>query len=375
MSNIVMVDLKTQYHNMKNEVDKAVLDCLESSAFIKGPPVREFETNFAEYQGCKHVISCGNGTDALQLALMALGLKPGDEVIVPAFTYIATAEVIALLGLTPVMIDVDTDTFNCGVEQIESAITERTRAIVPVHLYGQSVDMEPLLKLAQERNIPVIEDAAQATGTRYTFSDGTVKMAGSMATIGCTSFFPTKNLGCYGDGGAIMTDDDDLAQRLRMVANHGQNKKYYHAMVGVNSRLDSLQAAILGVKLNRLDGYLKARQEAAAVYNQAFAEIPQLQTPKKIAGSTHTYHQYTLKVAGGRRDELKNHLAERGVPSVVYYPLPLHHQKAFSQYDLRGNELRVSEELCGQVLSLPIHTELDESTLQTIIKAVVEFFE
>lgn len=369
-----MVDLKSQYQKMSAEVNEAVLACLNSAAFIKGPPVAEFERSFAEYQGVNHVIGCGNGTDALQIALMALGLKAGDEVIVPAFTYIATAEVIALLGLKPIMVDVDPFTFNTTAELIEPAITEKTRAIVPVHLYGQCADMEGILSLAGAAGIPVIEDAAQATGTDFEFSDGKRKRAGTLGHIGCTSFFPTKNLGCYGDGGALMTDDPDLASRIRMIANHGQKRKYYHSVVGVNSRLDTIQAAILKIKLKHLDEHLAQRQRIAKLYDKSLKKLDGVVIPKRCPYSTHTFHQYTLKVRNGRRDALKDHLAKQGVPSVVYYPLPLHLQEAFRDFKPKTHSLKASEHLCHEVLSLPIHTEMDNSMVEVVCAAVAQFF-
>ena len=320
------------------------------------------------------MIGCANGTDALQLALMALGLKPGDEVIVPAFTYVATAEVVALLGLTPVMVDVDPETFNSGVEHIEPFITEKTRAIVPVHLFGQCADMEGILALADRHGIPVVEDAAQAMGVDYRFSDGRVCKAGTMGTLGCTSFFPTKNLGCCGDGGALMTADAALAEKVRKLANHGQNKKYYHDMVGVNSRLDSLQAAILGIKLPHLDSFLAARRKAAQTYNEAFAALDGLSPPVQHPASTHAYHQYTLRVAGGERDRLSAHLSKLGIPSVVYYPVALHHQEAFAEYR-SGASLPNAERLCDEVLSLPMHTELNSAILERITTGVQSFYE
>lgn len=375
MEHLPMVDLKSQYHRLKEEIDRAVLECMESSAYIKGPPVEAFERAFADYLGVKRVIGCANGTDALQLALMALGLQPGDEVIVPAFTYVATAEVVALLGLTPVMVDVDLETFNSGVEHIEPYITARTRAIVPVHLFGQCAEMEGILNLAERHGLPVVEDAAQAMGVDYTFSDGRVCKAGTMGTIGCTSFFPTKNLGCCGDGGALMTNDEELAARIEMLANHGQNQKYYHALVGVNSRLDSLQAAILNVKLPHLDSFIEARQRAASVYNQAFGQLEGLTPPLNHSASTHAYHQYTLRVAGGERDRLGEHLKEKGIPSVVYYPVPLHQQQAFRTYGVGGWNLSNAERLCDEVLSLPMHTEMDDPTLERITEGVRSFYE
>lgn len=369
-----MVDLKTQYQRIKDEIDRAVLDCIESGAFIKGPPVAAFEHEFADFQEVGHVISCGNGTDALQLALMGLGLGLGDEVIVPAFTYVATAEVVALLGLTPVLVDVDPDTFNVTAPIVEKALTDRTRAVVPVHLYGQCCDMAPILELCRNHDVAVVEDAAQATGAEYT-SQGVVGKAGSLGTVGCTSFFPTKNLGCYGDGGALMTNDSGLAERIRMVANHGQNQKYHHAMIGVNSRLDSIQAAILRVKLRQLNDYIRRRQAAAAFYDEAFAELEGVEIPFRSDYSTQTFHQYTLKVRNGRRDALQRALAEAGIPSVVYYPLPLHRQEAFKGFDLRGESLEVSERLCTEVVSLPLHTELASDDLRRVTVAVRDFFE
>lgn len=369
-----MVDLKTQYHRIKSEVDQAVLACIESVAYIKGPPLKSFEDEFAAYQGVNHIIGCGNGTDALQLALMGLDLRPGDEVIVPTFTYVATAEVIALLGLTPVLVDVCPDSFNITAEIAEQALTRNTRAIVPVHLYGQCADMEPLIELANRHDVALVEDAAQATGAVYTFTDGRTGMAGCLSDVGCTSFFPTKNLGCYGDGGALMTNNDDLATRIRMLGNHGQSEKYYHSLIGVNSRLDTLQAAILSVKLRSLDDYIERRQKAASHYDKAFASVDGLTIPYRAPNSTHTFHQYTLKVHQGRRDELQRHLTQLGIPSIVYYPLPLHHQEAYRALDLRGRDLSVSERLCQEVLSLPMHTELDESTLSAISQAVLDFF-
>ena len=370
---IRMVDLKTQYENIREEIDRAVLEVIASTEFINGTAVKNFQAELEAYQNIEHVIPCANGTDALQIAMMALGLKPGDEVIVPAFTYVATAEVIALLGLVPVMVDADPDTYNVPLELVEAAITSRTKAIVPVHLFGQSVDMEPLINLAQQHNLYIIEDNAQAIGADYTFSNGTRKKTGSMGHIGCTSFFPSKNLGCYGDGGAIMTHDDDLARRLRMVANHGQSKQYYHAMVGVNSRLDSIQAAILSIKLKRLDTYNATRRQAANYYDAAFADMPQLKTPGRQANSSHVFHQYTLVLQDGDRDALRQHLADQGIPAMIYYPVPLYRQEAFSSY-WSGEELPVTEQLCRSVFSLPIHSELYPETQDKIISAVKSFF-
>lgn len=370
---IEMVDLKTQYEKIREEMDRAILETVASIKFINGPAVKKFQSELEEYLGGGHVVPCANGTDALQVSMMALGLKPGDEVIVPAFTYVATAEVIALLGLTPVMVDVDPDTFNTTAALVEAAITPRTRAIVPVHLFGQSADMEPLLELARRHNLFVIEDNAQAIGAEYTFSDGSRRKTGMMGHVGCTSFFPSKNLGCYGDGGAMMTREADLAQRLRMVANHGQERLYYHDMVGVNSRLDSIQAAVLSVKLAYLDEYNAARQRAAAYYDAAFADIQQLKTPFRQHNSTHVFHQYTLVMRDGDRDALRQHLAAQNIPAGVYYPVPLYKQKAFAHY-WAGGELPVTEMLCRSVISLPMHSELNSAIQDKIINAIKTFF-
>jgi dTDP-4-amino-4,6-dideoxygalactose transaminase len=341
--------------------------------FINGPKVQAFQASLEEYLGVNHVIPCANGTDALQVALMALQLEPGDEVIVPAFTYVATAEVIALLGLTPVMVDVDPDTFNLTAEIVQEAITPRTKAVVPVHLFGQCSDMEPILEVAKSNALFVVEDTAQAIGALYTFSDGRVVRAGTLGDIGTTSFYPSKNLGCYGDGGAIFTQSPGLASRIQMVANHGQNRRYYHDIVGVNSRLDAIQAAILEVKLQYLDMYCDKRREAAAYYDQAFQGIEGLEVPGRQHNSTHVFHQYTIRVRNGMRDALQAHLQSLGIPSVIFYPLPLYRQGAFSDHVTPGFELPVTEDLCATVLSLPIHTELDEETLEKISGAVVSF--
>ena len=375
MKKIQMVDLATQYERLKPEIDEAVLDCLASTAFINGPPVKGFEDALAECLDVKHVIACANGTDALQIALMAIGLKPGDEVIVPAFTYVATAEVIALLGLTPRMVDVDPDDFNIDIASMAAAISERTRAIVPVHLFGQSAGMEAIMKIAREHGLAVVEDNAQAIGAEFTFSEGAKKKTGTIGDIGCISFFPSKNLGCYGDGGAITTNNDELAASMRMIANHGQNKKYYHAVIGVNSRLDSIQAAILKVKLKYLDEFIAARQAVADVYDKAFADIPGVKTPVIRPDSTHVFHQYTLKIDGGARGSLQAHLESRGIPSMIYYPVPLYEQEAFHHYTEPGFSLPVTEQLCREVISLPIHTEMDDETLSHITSAVRSYFE
>ncbi len=367
-----MVDLQSQYQRLKPDIDEAIQRVLDSSRYIKGPEVAAFEEELAAWTNAKHVIACANGTDALQIALMALGLKPGDEVIVPSFTYVATAEVIGLLGLTPIMVDVDPGTFNLTEEFIEKAITPKTKAVVPVHLFGQSADMEPILAIAKKHGLFVVEDNAQAIGAEYTFSDGSIKKTGTMGHVGITSFFPSKNLGCYGDGGAIFTNDDELAARLRMIANHGQKKRYYHDAIGVNSRLDTIQAAILLVKLKYLNDYSAARQKAAAYYDTAFKDINWLQIPVRQPNSTHVFHQYTLKVKNGRRDDLTQHLKSEGIPFGVYYPVPLYKQKAFAPF-YKGNELTVTEQLCREVISLPIHTEMNEELLQMIATAVSQF--
>lgn len=370
---IQMVDLVGQYNKIKEQVDEAVIEVMSTARFIKGPKVTTFETNLATYLGVKHVIACANGTDALQIALMALGLKRGAEVIVPAFTYVATAEVIGLLGLTPIMVDVDPATFNLTAEIIEKAITPKTKVIVPVHLYGQSSDMEDIMTLANRHNLFVIEDNAQAIGADYEFKDGTVKKTGTIGHIGCTSFFPSKNLGCYGDGGAMFTNDDELASRLKMIANHGQAKKYHHSVIGVNSRLDAIQAVVLDIKLEQLDVYSAARQKVAETYDAAFKEIAAIQPPVRQYNSTHVFHQYTMQIKNGKRDELKEFLSKNGIPSMIYYPIPLYKQEAFEAF-YKGDKLKVTEALCQSVLSLPIHTEMEEIVQAYIIEKVTEFF-
>ncbi len=370
-----MVDLKTQYLRLKTDIDAGIQAVLDSTEFIGGQAVANFKAELEAYLGPgNHVVPCANGTDALQIAFMALGLKPGDEVIVPTFTYVATAEVIALLGLKPVMVDVDPDTFNIGVEQIESAISPRTRAIVPVHLFGQSVDLQPIMDLADHYKLYVIEDNAQAIGADYQAPDGRFHKTGTVGHIGSTSFFPSKNLGCYGDGGAMCTRDARLAEDLRMVANHGQSKLYMHEMIGVNSRLDGIQAAVLRVKLRHLDEFAAARQQAAAFYDAAFADISALQTPVRAPFSTHVFHQYTLRVRDGRRDKLRGYLQERGIPAMIYYPIPLYRQPAFAKFWKPNRVLPVTEMLCREVISLPMHTELTAETLGYITDAVREFF-
>ena len=378
MNKIQMVDLKGQYMKIKPEVDAAIQNVIDNTAFINGPIVKEFAQNLSDYMGGCHVITCANGTDALQIALMALDLKPGDEVIVPAFTYVASAEVIGLLGLTPVMVDVDYETFNVTVENIKKALSDKTKAIIPVHLFGQSCDMEPILAFAKEHGLYVIEDNAQAIGAEYTFSDGHKEKTGTMGTIGCTSFFPSKNLGCYGDGGAIFCKDDVLGEKLHMIANHGQKVKYHHSVIGCNSRLDSIQAAILNVKLKHLDEYGKARHAAASYYTEKLKAFDPEQkyfiTPKELEQSTHVYHQYTLKIKNGKRDALKQFLADKGIPSMVYYPLPLQEQEAFKPITRAAEDLNVSKDIAYSVLSLPIHTELTPEIQDNVIETVLAFF-
>ena len=374
MSTIQMVDLRSQYDRIKAEVDSAIQEVIDTTAFINGPQVKSFGNSLASYTGAKHVITCANGTDALQIAMMALGFQPGDEVIVPAFTYVATVEVIALLGLKPIFIDVVADTYELDIAQLEDKITARTVGIVPVHLYGQCSNMELILELAQKHGLKVIEDTAQAIGAHYTFSDGRKAQAGTMGDIGTTSFFPSKNLGCFGDGGAVFTNNEDLAKKLQMIANHGQAKKYHHESIGVNSRLDTLQAAILNVKLKHLDRYSASRNEVADRYDEAFRSHPNIKIPKRAINSTHVFHQYTIQVEGFNRDELKDYLAEKGVPSMVYYPISLHQQVAYQEYGYKTGDFPVSELLCTKVLSLPIHTEMKTADQAYIIESINGFF-
>ena len=378
MDKIQMVDLKGQYLKIKEDVDKSIQAVIDSSAFINGPAVKTFTEQLSKYMGGCHVVTCGNGTDALQIALMALDLKPGDEVIVPAFTYVASAEVIGLLGLTPVMVDVDPRTFNVTVENIKKGLSNKTKAIIPVHLFGQSCDMEPILEFAKKNGLYVIEDNAQAIVAEYTFSDGHRAKTGTMGTIGCTSFFPSKNLGCYGDGGAIFTNDEKLGERVRMIANHGQEVKYHHKVIGCNSRLDTLQAAVLEIKLRHLDEYCQARYSAAAYYSERLKAFDPKEehvlTPHEVSNSTHVYHQYTLRVNDGKRDALKQYLADHGVPSMIYYPLPLQEQEAFMPITRAGEVLDNARECANTVLSLPIHTELTKEAQDYIIKQVINFF-
>jgi dTDP-4-amino-4,6-dideoxygalactose transaminase len=370
---IQMVDLKSQYEKIKTEVDSAIQNVLNNTAFINGPEVKAFQTELEHYLGAKHVIPCANGTDALQIAMMALDLKPGDEVITADFTYVATAEVIALLGLKPVLVDVVPNTFEIDTAAIEKAITPKTKAIVPVHLFGQCADMEAIMTLAKKHNLYVIEDTAQAIGAEYIFSDGTKKKAGTIGTIGCTSFFPSKNLGCYGDGGALFTNDDTLATKIRIIANHGQSAQYIHDSIGVNSRLDSIQAAILRIKLRDLDHYAAARNKAATYYDKAFANHPKLITPARAKFSNHVFHQYTLQLNGVDRTALRDFLASKDIPAMIYYPIPLHLQKAYLDSRYKAGDFPVTEKLCASVMSLPMHTELDKETLKYITDSVLDF--
>lgn len=366
MRKIQMVDLLRQYEEIQSEIDQAILSTVRTTAFINGPEVKSFQKELEDYLHVNHVIPCANGTDALQVAMMALNLQPGDEVITASFTYVATAEVIALLKLKPVLVDVDPDTFCIDTEEIRKAITPKTKAIVPVHLFGQCADMEEILSIAKEHNLYVIEDTAQAIGAEYTFSDGTVKKAGTMGTFGCTSFFPSKNLGCYGDGGAIFTNDDELAKKTRMIANHGQRVQYYHDEIGVNSRLDSIQASILRCKLPHLDSYNKKRLEVALFYNAAFGEFENVITPCIDSQSSHVFHQYTLRLKGIDRDAFRKYLAENEIPAMIYYPVPLHMQKAYSDERYQEGQFPVTEELCKEVLSLPMSPNLDPEQLNYI---------
>lgn len=372
MRKIQMVDLQSQYFKIKNEVDNAVLNVFESAAFINGPEVQSFQAELEEYLGVKNVIPCANGTDALQIALMALDLQEGDEVITADFTFAATVEVIHLLKLKAVLVDVDYDNFTIDIEQLKKAITPKTKAIMPVHLFGQCANMEAILKIAKEHNLFVIEDNAQAIGADFIFSDGTQKKAGTIGTIGTTSFFPSKNLGCYGDGGAIFTNDDALAYKMRGIVNHGMYKRYYHDEVGVNSRLDSVQAAILRRKLPHLDAYNEARRKAANFYDEAFAGHPHLLIPKREENSTHVFHQYTLRVLNGKRNELQEFLASKEIPAMIYYPVALRKQKAYFQAS-NDADFKNTDKLLDQVISLPMHTELDEEQLKYITESVLEF--
>lgn len=373
MKNIQMVDLVSQYHGIKPEVDRAIEQILENAQFINGPAVKSFQTNLEKYLGVKHVIPCANGTDALQIALMALDLQPGDEIITPSFTYIATTEVMALLRLKPIFVDVDPDTFCIDPALIESAITERTKVIVPVHLYGQTANMDQIMAIAKKHNLYVVEDAAQAIGGDYYHTSGVVSKSGTIGDIGCTSFFPSKNLGCYGDGGAIFTNNDELAVKMRMIANHGQSERYYHDIVGCNSRLDTIQAAVLDIKLKKLDEYIAARVRVADHYDAFFAKFEGIKTPVRGSESKHVFHQYTLQLEGINRDELNKYLAEKNVPSMIYYPVPAHRQKMFAAFGSESTVLPITDWLTQRVISLPIHTEMDQEQLDFICGAVESF--
>ena len=374
MKKIQMVDLKTQYNNIKAEIDSAISNVIDRTAFINGEEVKDFSQNLSSYLGVKHVITCGNGTDALQIALMSLNLQPTDEIIVPAFTFIASAEVIGLLGYRPVMVDVDYNNYIVTAKNIEKAITVNTKAIIPVHLFGQGAEMEAIMDIAKKYDLYVIEDNAQALGADYIFSNGKKQKLGTIGHIGCTSFFPSKNLGCYGDGGAIFTNDDILAEKIRMICNHGMKERYHHKVLGVNSRLDTIQAAILNVKLNHLDEYCKSRYEAAQRYSYAFKDLEEIITPTESNYSTHVYHQYTIKVLNGKRDALRDYLQENDIPAMIYYPIPLHKQEAFLQIAHQSGEMKNSDKLSDEVLSLPMHTELDAASIAYIISKVLNFF-
>ena len=375
MKKIQMVDLIGQYEKIQAEVDQAVLNTIRSCAFINGPEVKSFQSELESYLKVKNVIPCANGTDALQVAMMALNLQPGDEVITASFTYVATAEVIALLKLKPVLVDVLPGTFLIDPQAAEAAITSKTKAIVPVHLFGQCADMEAIMDIAKRHNLFVIEDVAQAIGSDYFYKDGSSKKAGTIGTIGCTSFFPSKNLGCYGDGGAIFTNDDDLSKKIRMIANHGQSVQYYHDEVGVNSRLDSIQAAILRIKLRHLDEYAKARVMCADYYDKAFANHSNITTPERTKKSNHVFHQYTLVLKNADRNKLREYLATKEIPAMIYYPVPLHFQKAYKDSRYKEGDFPITESLCETVISLPIHTEMNEETLAYITKNVLSFFQ
>lgn len=373
VNKIQMVDLVAQYQNIKSEVDTAIMNVIENAHFINGPEVATFQQELESYLNVKHVQPCANGTDALQIALMALGLKPGDEIITPSFTYIATTEVMALLGLKPVFVEVNPDTFCIDASKIEEVITSNTKAIVPVHLYGQAAPMNEIMKIAKKHNLFVVEDNAQAIGCDYTLTNGTVVKTGTIGDIGCTSFFPSKNLGCYGDGGALFTNNSELAVKIKMIANHGQSKKYYHDVVGCNSRLDTIQAAILRIKLRNLDTYNASRNKVADYYDNFFAQFPEIITPVRAANSNHVFHQYTLKVEGIDRDELNKYLAEREVPSMIYYPVPAHRQKMFESFGSSSTVLPITDWLTERVISLPIHTEMQQEHLDVICNTVADF--
>ncbi len=373
MKKIQMVDLQSQYKKIQSEVDKAILNVIESAAFINGPEVKQFQSDLETYLNVKHVIPCANGTDALQIAMMGLGLEQGDEVITADFTFAATVEVIALLKLTPVLVDVEADTFNMDIEALKKAITPKTKAIVPVHLFGQCANMEAVLEIAKANNLFIIEDTAQAIGADYIFKDGTSKKAGTIGNVGTTSFFPSKNLGCYGDGGAIFTNDDALAHILRGIVNHGMYKRYYHDVVGVNSRLDSVQAAVLRLKLPLLDSYCDTRRKAAEYYNNKFSVSDKITTPITSSFSTHVFHQYTLQVTGVDRNALHQHLLDNNIPNAIYYPVPLHSQKAYVDTRYKEEDFTVTNNLIETVISLPMHTELDKEQQNFIIETILDF--
>lgn len=368
-----MVDLKGQYDKIKTEIDNAIANVINETSFVKGEQVKVFENELASYLNVKNVISCANGTDALQIAMMALDLKPGDEVITADFTFIATAEVIALMGLTPVLVDVDPNTFLITPEAIKKAITPKTKAIVPVHLFGQCADMESIMEIAKEHHLFVIEDVAQANGCTYTFKNGIKQMAGTIGHIGCTSFFPSKNLGCFGDGGALITNDEVLAKGVRSIANHGMTKRYYHDHIGLNSRLDTIQAAILRVKLKSLNHYNEARNKAADYYDKALSGISWIKIPERVSWSDHIFHQYTLIVEENKRDSLKNHLETKGIPSMVYYPVPIHSQVAYKKYGFNNEDFTITNSLSEKVLSLPMHTEMTDEQLNYIVEVIKSF--
>ena len=371
---IQMVDLSSQYLRLKKEIDAAVQDVFKNADFINGAQVKTFSENLSSYMNAPHVIPCGNGTDALRIALQALNIGPGNDVIIPAFTYIAPIEAIAAVGASPILADVDPRTFNINPELIEKAITAQTKAIIVVHLFGQSCDMEPIQKIADKYKLAIIEDNAQSLGSSYTFSDGHNQKAGTIGHIGTTSFFPTKPLACYGDGGALFTSDSALAEQIRLLANHGQTKKYHHKIVGSNSRLDTVQAAILNVKLKYLDEFTQRRQQLAAQYDQSLSNCADIILPERFSNSTHVYHQYTIRVHNGKRDALKSHLAENGIPSMVYYPLPLHEQEAYKWIARLSGNLNESKRLCSEVLSLPIHTEMTDEMQSLITETIRKFF-
>jgi UDP-2-acetamido-2-deoxy-ribo-hexuluronate aminotransferase len=375
MREIQMVDLKRQYDKISGEVDKAIFSVLKSTAFIKGPDVKLFEEELQKYLGVKHVIACANGTDALQIAMMSLGLKPGDEVITTNFTFIATAEVIALLGLKLVLVEPEEGNYNISTEAIKRAITPKTKAIVPVHLFGQCADMEEIMKLSGKYNLFVIEDAAQATGVDFYYGNGTSRKAGTIGQVGTTSFFPSKNLGCYGDGGALFTNDDNLATKIRSISNHGMKVRYYHDDIGVNSRLDTIQAAILRIKLKNLDSYNLARRGVADLYDKALSVSPYITVPERLNFSSHIFHQYTIKILNGRREELKQYLESKKIPSMIYYPVPLHMQKAYSYLGYNKGDFPVTEMLSSQVISLPMHPDLEQDQIEYITTTILNFFE